>query len=47
MKKKDKNIINGLSDRHVSQIIRRKMMEKTMPSKKAYKRIKYKVEDFK
>lgn len=37
MKKKEGNI-NGLSERHVSQIIRRKMMEKVIPSKKNYKR---------
>lgn len=38
MKKKEVNIVNGLSERHVSQIIRRKMIEKVVPSKKNYKR---------
>jgi hypothetical protein len=32
--------IKGLKERHVSQIIRRKMMEKIVPSKKVYKRHK-------
>lgn len=35
------NIYNGLSERHVSQIIRRKMIQKVKPSGKAYKREKY------
>ena len=41
MVKKDKNIINGLSERHVAQIIRRKMIQRTEPNSKAYKREKY------
>ncbi len=32
---------NGLSERHVAQIIRRKMIQKVKPSGKAYKREKY------
>lgn len=36
MKKEDK--INGLSKRHVAQIIRRKMIQKSVPSKKTYTR---------
>lgn len=35
------NIYNGLSERHVAQIIRRKMIQKVKPSGKAYKREKY------
>lgn len=35
------NIYNGLSERHVAQIIRRKMIQKVKPSGKAYKRKKY------
>lgn len=40
MKKKKKNqfLINGLSPRHVDQIIRRKMIQKVKPSKKLYSR---------
>jgi hypothetical protein len=34
--------INGLSERHVAQIIRRKMTQKYKPSAKTYKREKYK-----
>ena len=43
-KKKISNdeLIDGLNPRHVSAIIRRKMMEKIKPSLKAYKRKKYK-----
>jgi len=38
-----KNITyNGLSERHVAQIIRRKMIQKVKPSGKAYKREKFK-----
>ena len=33
---------HGLSDRHISQIIRRKMMERTYSSKKNYSRKKLK-----
>ena len=33
---------NGLSEQHVAQIIRRKMIQKAKPSGKAYKREKYK-----
>jgi len=35
---KKEELYNGLSERHVAQIIRRKMMEKSIPSKKQYKR---------
>ena len=41
MVKKDKNTINGLSERHVAQIIRRNMIQRTEPNSKAYKREKY------
>ena len=34
--------LNGLSERHVAQIIRRKMIQKSKPSAKTYKREKYK-----
>ncbi len=37
----EKNTYNGLSERHVAQIIRRKMIQKAKPSGKAYKREKY------
>jgi len=33
---------NGLSERHVAQIIRRKMIQKVKPSGKAYKRERFK-----
>ena len=33
---------NGLSERHLAQIIRRKMLQKVKPSAKAYKRKKSK-----
>jgi hypothetical protein len=36
----DKNRFNGLSERHVAQIIRRKMIQKVKPSGKVYKRNK-------
>lgn len=32
------NRFNGLSERHVAQIIRRKMIQKSKPSGKAYSR---------
>lgn len=38
MKKKLPNLINGLSERHVAQIIRRKMIQKVKPSGKNYNR---------
>jgi hypothetical protein len=41
MAKKDKNTINGLSERHVSQIVRRNMIQRTEPNSKAYRREKY------
>jgi hypothetical protein len=43
MTHKNKNIstIDGLSERHVAQIIRRKMIQRTEPNSKAYKREKY------
>lgn len=37
--KEDKKI-NGLSERHVAQIVRRKMISKVKPSAKVYKRDK-------
>lgn len=40
-KNKNKNIIDGLNERHVAQIIRRKMIQRTEPNSKAYKREKY------
>lgn len=36
--KKFQKTISGLSDRYVAQIIRRKMIQKTEPNSKAYKR---------
>lgn len=36
--KKEKIKINGLSLRHVAQIVRRKMIQKSVPSKKVYSR---------
>ena len=41
MGQRNKNTINGLSERHVSQIIRRNMIQRTEPNSKAYKREKY------
>lgn len=38
--KKDKDILNGLNLRHVAQIVRRKMVTKSVPSKKNYTRKK-------
>lgn len=42
MKKRKKNIetIDGLSLRHVAQIVRRKMIQKSVESKKQYNRKK-------
>jgi len=40
-KKKYTNMIDGLSERHVAQIVRRKMIQRTEPNSKAYKREKY------
>lgn len=45
MVNKDKNIIDGLSERHVAQIIRRKMIQRTEPNSKAYKRKKYRYDE--
>ena len=42
MNDKNKNIINGLSERHVAQIIRRKMIQRSEPNSYTYKRKKYK-----
>jgi len=39
--KKHINLIDGLSERYVSQIIRRNMIQRTEPDSKAYKREKY------
>jgi hypothetical protein len=36
--KKEEIKINGLSLRHVAQIVRRKMIQKSVPSKKVYNR---------
>lgn len=33
--------LNGLSVRHVAQIVRRRMIQKSKPSAKAYRRIKF------
>lgn len=38
--KKETNTINGLSERHVAQIVRRKMITRTKPSGKTYSRKK-------
>jgi hypothetical protein len=38
----EKKILNGLNERHVAQIIRRKMIQRCKPSAKTYKREKYK-----
>jgi len=38
MKTTDKVLINGLTERHVAQIIRRKMIQKAVPSGKSYSR---------
>ena len=35
---KDENKIDGLNVRHVAQIVRRKMITRTKPSKKVYSR---------
>ena len=40
-KKKKTNIIDGLTERHVAQIIRRKMTQRTEPNSKTYKTEKY------
>jgi hypothetical protein len=42
MAKKKKNTIDGLSERHVAQIIRRNMIQRSEPNSYAYKRKKYK-----
>lgn len=42
-KKKTHNTIDGLNERHVAQIIRRKMIQKAKPSGKNYQR-RYKIE---
>jgi len=39
---KDKKTINGLNERHVAQIIRRKMIQKFKPCGKKYSRNKHK-----
>jgi hypothetical protein len=41
MAKKKKNTINGLNERHVAQIIRRNMIQRSEPNSYAYKRKKY------
>jgi len=40
---KTTNEINGLSIRHVAQIVRRNMITKTKPSGKVYSRKKFKL----
>ena len=45
MAKKDKNTIDGLSERYVSQIIRRNMIQRTELNSKAYKREKYRYDE--
>lgn len=40
--KKDINYIDGLTERHVAQIVRRKMITKVKPSNKLYDRNKEK-----
>jgi len=37
------NNLNGLSLRHVAQIVRRRMIQKAKPSGKVYSRKKYKL----
>ena len=41
MANKKKNTIDGLSERHVAQIIRRNMIQRSEPNSYAYKRKKY------
>ncbi len=43
--KKHINIIDGLNERYVAQIIRRKMIQRTEPNSKAYKREKYRYDE--
>lgn len=38
---KNETTLNGLSVRHVAQIVRRKMLQKSKPSGKVYRRIKF------
>lgn len=38
----ENNNLNGLSLRHVAQIVRRRMIQKVKPSGKVYNRKKYK-----
>ena len=38
----ENNNLNGLSLRHVAQIVRRRMIQKAKPSGKVYNRKKYK-----
>jgi hypothetical protein len=45
MNDKSKNTINGLSERHVAQIIRRKMIQRSEPNSYAYKRKKYRYDE--
>ena len=42
MKEIEKDWTHGLSDRHIQQIIRRKMVQQSVPSKKVYSRKKFK-----
>jgi hypothetical protein len=43
--KKHKNTIDGLNERYVAQIIRRKMIQRTEPNSKAYKREKFRYDE--
>jgi hypothetical protein len=38
---RNEETLNGLSVRHVAQIVRRKMLQKSKPSGKVYRRIKF------
>ena len=42
MKEIEKDWTHGLSGRHIQQIIRRKMVQQSVPSKKVYSRKKFK-----
>ena len=44
-KKKKINLIDGLNERHIAQIIRRKMIQKVKPSGKVYDRKKLKLDE--
>lgn len=44
-KKKKQNLIDGLNERHVAQIIRRNMIQRVTPSGKVYNRKKFKLDE--